>query len=83
MIAFVRVNSTIVNRIKEEQQQDSQYETLKQKATTAEEENWKINDIRTLKYKGRLWVTKKLCKEVMKQAHESSYTMHPGTIMMY
>ena len=24
-----------------------------------------------------------LCKEVMKQAHKSSYTMHPGTIKMY
>ena len=64
-----------MNQIKEEQQQDPQYELLKQKGTTKKEEHWKIDDVGILKYKERLWVPKKLHKEAMKQAHESSYTM--------
>ena len=47
------------------------------------EEYWKINNGRILKYKGRLWVPEKLRREAMKQAHESSYTMHPRAVKMY
>ena len=48
-----------------------------------EENKWDVDNIGTLKYKGKLWVSEELCREVMRQAHESSYTMHPGTIKMY
>ena len=47
------------------------------------EEYWKINNGRILKYKGRLWVLEKLCREVMKLAHESSYTIHLGVVKKY
>ena len=57
---------------------------LKQKKQSwKKKEYWKINNGRILKYKGRLWVPKKLHREVMKLAHESSYTMHPGAVKMY
>ena len=48
-----------------------------------EEEPWKLDNTVIQKYKGRLWVHEKLCKEVMRQAHESSYTMHPRVVKMY
>ena len=46
-------------------------------------EHWKVDDIGILKYKGRLWVLEMVHKEVMMQAHESSYMMHLGAIKMY
>ena len=82
MLTSIRINSTIVDQIKKEQQQDSQYKLLKQKAVT-KDIYWEVDDVRVLKYKGRLWVLDKLLKEFMKQAHESSYTMHSRAIKMY
>ena len=72
-----------MNWIKEEQRQDPQYEMLRQRVITKKEEYWKIGNEGILKYKGRLWVPGKLCREVIKQAHESSYTMHLGAFKMY
>ena len=79
--ASIWIQSTIVDQIKVGQQQNPQYESLNQKAI-GEETDWNVDDARILKYKGKLWVPEELHKEVMKQAHESSYTMHPRTIKM-
>ena len=55
---------------------------MKQKAI-GEETNWNVDNAGILKYKGKLWVSEELRKEGMKQAHKSSYTMHPRAIKMY
>ena len=83
IVAIIRIGSTIVDQSKKGQQQDPQYVALKQKVVLEDEGYWKIDDTETLSYKGKIWVPKGLQKEVMKQAHESSYTMHLKTIKMY
>ena len=51
--ASTQIQSTIVDQIKAGQQQNPQYESLKQKAT-GEETNWNIDEAGILKYKGKL-----------------------------
>ena len=82
MFASIQIQPTIVNQIKARQQQNPQYESLKQKVA-GEETDWSVDDAETLKYKGKLWVPEELRKEVMKQAHKSLYIMHPRAIKMY
>ena len=82
MFALIRISSTIVNQIRGEQCQDPQYESIKQKVKFKEEDRWKLDNVRILN-KRRLWVPENLWKEMMKQAHESSYTMHLGATKMY
>ena len=55
---------------------------MKQKAI-GEETDWNIDDVGILRYNGKLWEPEELQKEVMKQTHESLYTMHPGAIKMH
>ena len=71
-----------MDQIKVGQQQNPQYKSLKQKAI-GEEANWNVGDVGILRYKGKLWEPKELRKEVMKQTHESLYTMLPRVVKMH
>ena len=67
----------MVDCIKETQKQDQQYVILRQKVKTELDSKFMINETRVPKRKGQLWVPLSVCNDLLHQAHNSSYIMHP------
>ena len=72
------------NRIKEAQQGDPQMRKIWQKVQEGELKEFKI-DKGVLKFRHRVCVPKvtEIKKEIIKEAHCTPYTIHPGSTKMY
>ena len=77
---------TLMGRIIEKQQEDETSKELIEKIRNGEKlEGWTFQENGGLKYWGRLYVPKTadMRNEVLRQAHYSSYTIHPGETKLY
>ena len=72
-------------RIVEAQRRDTLLEKIRSGARAGEQENFHEEADNALTYKGRLCVPNDegLRNEIMREAHETPYTAHPGSTKMY
>ncbi|CAL9025414.1 unnamed protein product [Prunus brigantina] len=77
---------TLIGKIIEAQESDSVSKDIRTKITIGETlDGWNVHADGGLRYLDRLYVPKisDLRKEVLKEGHHSSYTIHPGGAKMY
>ena len=75
----------LIDRVREAQGQDEQMVKIKEQVQQGNKVNSMISDDGTLLYKGRLCVpsVEVLKREIMEEAHNSAYAMHPGSTKLY
>ena len=75
----------LIDKIREAQSQDEQMVKVKEQVQQGNRAYFVISNDCTLLYGGRLCVLniKVLKREIMKEAHNSAYAMHPGSTKMY
>ena len=85
MLAHVQVRSSLVEEVKQLQQEDDFCQRKKTQVEQGLYEGFRIDDDGTLWLNGRLVVplTRDIRHRLLKVAHSSSYTMHPGSTKMY
>ena len=85
LLASLTVEPTLVSRIKEAQQEDGELWAILQKAKDDSQSNFRVDD------KGIIWFSNRLCvpdnpelkEAVMSEAHNSLFSIHPGSTKMY
>ena len=85
MLSVIEIQPSILDEIKAAQKED---EYLQSMIERTKETDW--SDFSTKK-DGSLWYNSRLCvpdnpelkKKIMKEAHSTSYTAHPGSTKMY
>ena len=85
MLAYVQVRSSLVEEVKQLQQEDDFCQRKKTQVEQGLSEGFQINDDGTLWLNGHLVVPLigDIRHRLLKAAHNSSYTMHPGSTKMY
>ena len=85
MLAHVQVHSSLVEEVKQSQQDDDFCQRKKTQVEQGLSEGFRIDDDGTLWLNGRLVVplTRDIRNRLLEVAHSSSYTMHPGSTKMY
>ena len=76
----------LMEKIIKEQQNDLMSESIRNKIAAEEEiEGWTHHQDKGLRYSGRIYVPEnpELRNEVLREAHSSTYTIHPGSTKMY
>jgi len=83
-LASLQISSSIVDKIKEGQQKDSELVKLSQKVVGESTPEFTLKE-GVLRFRGRLCVPKidKLREELLKESHESTLSTHPGSTKMY
>ncbi|XP_071912332.1 uncharacterized protein [Coffea arabica] len=76
----VKVISTLLERVKEAQKEDSMVGKWGEKVKKGEISDFNFSPDGVLKYRNRVVVPKDdmLKKEILEEAHRSKYTIHPG-----
>ena len=84
-IATLVMEPDLRARIVEAQRCDTLLEKIRSGVRAGEQENFHEEADNALTYKGRLCVPKdeELRNEIMREAHETPYTAHPGSTKMY
>ena len=85
VIATLIVKPTLQDRIKETQRTDKFLKTMRARAQEGSIRGFAIDANGTLLFEGRLCVPKDedLRQEIMREAHNTPYTAHPGGTKMY
>ena len=75
----------LIDRVREAQGQDEQMVKIKEQVQQGNKVDFMILNDGTLLYKGRLCVPsiEVLKREIMEEAHNSAYAMHPGSTKLY
>ena len=84
-LASLSLQPSLIDRIKEAQKSDAERIDLERIIEESQRtELWK-DDQGVIRYDTRLWVpdSEELRKEVLKEAHSSAYSVHPGSTKMY
>jgi len=83
-LAALQMSSSIVDKIEEGQQKDPELVKLSQKVEEGSTPDFTLKE-GVLRYRGRLCVPKidELRKEWLKESHESTLLIHPGSTKMY
>ena len=83
-IASLRLQPSLLDRIKQAQLQDPEKESLLKVIGESMKTKLCIDEYGVIRYQTRLWVPgDELRKEVLKEAHSSAYSIHPGSTKMY
>ncbi|CAM8901825.1 unnamed protein product [Rhodiola kirilowii] len=80
------VEPALISRIIEEQPKDLGLENIRVRIANGENiEGWMIHEGRGLRYQNRLVVpaNEALKEDLLREAHHSKYTIHPGSTKMY
>ena len=85
IISALIVQPTLQERIKMEQQKDVKLTEIKQSIEAGKESNFMMDEKGVIKFKGRLCVpsVKDLKEEILREAHATPYSIHPGSTKMY
>ena len=85
LLATLKIRPVLIDRVKEAQGQDEQMVKIKEQVQQGNRVDFVISKDDTLLYGGRLCIpnVKTLKREIMEEAHNSAYAMHPGSTKMY
>ncbi|KAL8115111.1 hypothetical protein AgCh_021797 [Apium graveolens] len=84
-IANLKVEPNLVSRVKEAQKSDTGLEAIRSEVAGGKQTQFHVDD------EGVMWLGSKLCvpadptihEEILKEAHSSSFSIHPGSTKMY
>ena len=81
LIATLKVRPVLLDRVREAQSQDEQMVKIKKQVQQGNRVDFVISEDGTLLYGSRLCVpnVEVLKREIMEEAHNSVYVMHPGS----
>ena len=84
-LSALQVQSVLIDRLKEAQKQDKLVLRVLDKLKAGESSDFSCTSDGTLLFKGRLVVPRDegLRREILEEAHQSRFTMHPGSTKMY
>ena len=85
MLAHLIVQPTLIDKIKIAQKNDIELNKIHEEVNKVHQPNFRL-DIRDVLWVGqRLYVPvdEEIKTKILKKAHESPYSMHPGSIKMY
>ena len=84
LLATMQVKPTIIDRIKEAQNEDLQLQKQKEKVKVGRTVHFVLGDDGILYHGKRICVPniEELKKELMHEAHSAPYAMHPGSTKM-
>ena len=85
MLSAIEIQPSIIDEIKAVQKEDEYLQAMVKRSKETGNTDFSIKD------DGSLWCKDRLCvpdnlelkKKIMKEAHSTSYTAHPGSIKMY
>ena len=85
LLAHLTVRPILIDKIKAAQKVDSELSKIREEAIKGRKPEFRIA------YDNMLWLGQRLCvpadeglkAEILREAHESSYSMHPGSTKMY
>ncbi|OMO65120.1 reverse transcriptase [Corchorus capsularis] len=85
MLASLRIQPTLIERIKEGQLVDSTLQKVRANIETSAPSDFRIHDDGSLRFGDRLCVPNdvEIKKVILDEAHYSGYTVHPGWTKMY
>lgn len=85
VLAALIITPSLIERIKEAQKEDTTLREIREKMMTSQVDGFQIHNDGSLWYQGRLCVPDEddLRKEVLKEAHNSKMSIHPGSTKMY
>ena len=85
LIATIQAQPVLVDRIRANQIQDQQLSKIRDTITAGGQSEFSLDREGALLLKGRVCVLDfdGLRQEILKEAHESAYSMHPGSTKMY
>ena len=84
-LAILRVVPTLIDEIKGAQEKDSNLHKIRATVEAGTEPKFKIHDDGSLRFENRVRVPndEELKRKILKEAHNTSYTVHPGSTKMY
>jgi hypothetical protein len=84
-LANLKVQPTLVERIKSNQDKDKELVRLMDKVRSGKKSEFKLTDDGILKFRNRLCVPNdpQIKREILEDAHRSRFTVHPGSTKMY
>ena len=85
LLATLKIRPVLIDRVKEAQGQDEQIVKIKEQVQQGNRVDFVISEDGTLLYGSILCVPniEVLKREIMEEAHNSAYAMHPGSTKMY
>ena len=85
VIATLRIEPEIVQRIKILQQTDLEISKMREETLEGKRSDFQVSEDGVLKFHGRLCVPNDidLRNEILSKAHQSKYSVHPGSTKMY
>ena len=85
MLSAIEIQPSIIDEIKAAQKEDKYLQAMIQWSRETDKSNFSIKDDESLWYNNRLCVPDnlELKKKIMKEAHSTPYTAHPGSTKMY
>ncbi|KAK8658831.1 hypothetical protein V6N13_029050 [Hibiscus sabdariffa] len=84
-VAELRVQSTIVSRIKEHQSKDQELQAIIVKMQDKPNSDFSVNSNGLLCFRNRICVPsdESLQQEILQEAHNNLFSVHPGSVKMY
>ena len=84
-LASLQIQPTLLEQIKQGQKHDQEGERLIRAIKNRKRKELRLDDEGIIRHGNRIWVpdVDELRKTVMKEAHSSAYSIHPGSTKMY
>ncbi|GAA0145698.1 hypothetical protein LIER_05834 [Lithospermum erythrorhizon] len=85
LLAHVKVRPVLFHRILELQQKDEKLQEIIKEVKSGGRSDFAVDDSGVLRMNGRLCVSysEELKKEILVEAHNAPYSLHPGSLKMY
>ena len=85
ILSALTLQPTLIDDIKAAQGQDPQLQKIRDRMGKTKETEFSVKDDQSLWFRDRLCVpdVKELKEKILKEAHSSLYTAHPGSTKMY
>ena len=84
-MATLQIQPILLDQIREAQLQDEDLIKIRQELQEEKQEEFSLSKDGTMLFKGRICVPnqEELKTQLLKEAHQAPYSMHPGTTKMY
>ena len=85
LLTTLKVRPVLIDRVREAQNQNEQMVKIKEQVQQGNRVDFVISEDGTLLYRSRLYVpnVEVLKREIIEEAHNSTYAMHSGSTKMY
>ena len=84
-LSTLKLRPTLIDQIIQEQKESEEGKKMVDAIESGKRSKLRIDDIGCIRHGNRLWVslTSNLRREILREAHTSSYSIHPGSTKMY